>query len=124
MLCAECQKEGEKSQVYEGGMVSTCMGDSRFYDEEGVFHWHDPNGRTTSYRCSRGHSWSKTHYPQCPAPGCDWVEQRAVRRASIAARRAEDAESFNANIVAVGSLYVSDNPITLEANQPAHRPLR
>lgn len=72
MKCPTCVEQGERSTVTEGGGTTTLMGFSPFYDEDGVRHFHDGNTTTTSYRCSRGHSWSEKSKHRCSAPGCDF----------------------------------------------------
>jgi hypothetical protein len=57
MKCSECVKEGRTSFVYVGMSTVTAMYFPPFYDEQGVFHNHDGNTRTTSYNCSNGHLW-------------------------------------------------------------------
>jgi hypothetical protein len=85
MKCPECQAEGERSTVHAGAGFSTCMGYDRFWDEDGAYHSHDPNITTTSYRCSRGHSWPEEQFGRCPAEGCDWGSEH---EAQVKARRA------------------------------------
>jgi hypothetical protein len=41
-----------------------------FYDEDGVYHFHDPNWHAQTYRCSNGHIVKRTWLPNCPASGC------------------------------------------------------
>jgi hypothetical protein len=72
VICPQCQQLGERSKVYEGGTVTTAMGFSRFWDEDGVKHIHDPNTTTKGYRCSRGHGWNEVSLADCPAKGCDF----------------------------------------------------
>lgn len=75
MKCPECQKQGLKSIVYEGPIMSTASYSPPFYDEDGVRHDHDGNITTFSYSCSNGHRWSKRMGKSCPAPGCDWSNE-------------------------------------------------
>jgi hypothetical protein len=63
MKCPECEKEGERSCVYDLGGRTTLMGWMPFYDEDGRYHSHDLNETTHSYRCSRGHYWEVTSPP-------------------------------------------------------------
>lgn len=58
-FCPECKKKGLKSKVYIGSMTSTLMAGSQYYDEEGNYHYNDPNHTTTYYSCSNGHKWSE-----------------------------------------------------------------
>lgn len=46
MKCKECVKEGAESRLYGGdSCITTCMGTSSFYDEQGRRHFHDPNSQ-------------------------------------------------------------------------------
>lgn len=75
MKCPTCVEEGEKSRVYCGGSSMTGIGGSQdFWDEEEIHHYHEVNRVSTSYSCSRGHSWVFSTVPSCPAPGCEWGE--------------------------------------------------
>lgn len=67
MKCLTCQKEGKKSMVYIGISTSTCMGIQEYYDEEGRYHYHDPNYITANYSCSNGHTWSEARKKECPS---------------------------------------------------------
>lgn len=67
MRCPECPP-GESS-VYPGGMTSTAMMPLVYWDEKDVSHVHDYNVTTTSYSCSKGHSWSEETRGRCP---CGW----------------------------------------------------
>ena len=69
MRCPTCEKDGLKSKVYIGTSTITCMGYAPYYDEEGQFHAHDPNGTQTSYQCSNGHKWMRWQYSRC---WCGW----------------------------------------------------
>jgi hypothetical protein len=46
------------------------MGYQPYYDEEGKFHRHDPNWHSSSFRCSRGHEWTRSWKAGCGA--CDY----------------------------------------------------
>ncbi len=70
MKCPECVKQDKKSQVYPGISTTTCMGWQTYYDEDGMFHSHDPNWTTTGYACSEGHEWTESK--QHPCPNCLW----------------------------------------------------
>jgi len=59
MICPECQKEGKKSIVFIGVSSTTLLAVTPYYDEEGRFHFDDPNTTTTQYTCSNGHVWSE-----------------------------------------------------------------
>ena len=58
MKCPVCVEKGLKSCVYEGGTQTTLMCGQSYYDEDGNYHYNDPNTLTTSYSCSNGHRWS------------------------------------------------------------------
>lgn len=66
MICPECKKENVKSKVYSGGGSSTLLGWETYYDEDGYFHIHDPNWKTTGYTCSNGHRWAMRSKKECP----------------------------------------------------------
>jgi hypothetical protein len=72
VICQECKKEGKKSRVYVGGGMTTLMGVSSFYDEEGRYHMHDPNTTTTDFSCSNGHRWTESRRNPC------WCEEGKV----------------------------------------------
>lgn len=72
MICETCKGEGEKSSVTCHGAVTTCMGYYPYWDEDGVYHNHDPNSTRSIYKCSRGHEFSKTQLNRCPAKRCGW----------------------------------------------------
>lgn len=49
MKCPECASANQKSIVYPGYGMSTCMGFTPYYDEDGKYHIHDPNISTIRY---------------------------------------------------------------------------
>ena len=53
--CSTCLLLGVRSVVYSGVCVSTLAAAIGYYDEDGKYHYEDPNVTTCSYRCSRGH---------------------------------------------------------------------
>lgn len=66
--CVKCVEEGATSRVYAPmGGTTTLMGFSAYYDEQGVFHSHDPNWRGEEWSCSRGHRWHVGYTHRCPA---------------------------------------------------------
>lgn len=78
VLCAECQESGTKSRVYPPpGRIVTAMASYPYYDEEGRYHNHDPNGWTEEWSCSRGHRWLRSGAGRC---WCGWGEEPQVRR--------------------------------------------
>jgi len=72
MKCPECLAAGLKSRVESLGGTVTLMGWAPYWDEEGVYHSHDPNIRKSEYGCSNGHAWSEEYQAECPASGCDY----------------------------------------------------
>lgn len=67
MKCPECVAAGLRSTITVGGSFSTAMGWAPHFDEDGVYHVHDYNTRTTQFSCSQGHRWAKESDPSCPA---------------------------------------------------------
>ena len=63
--CPQCKAEGETSILRDGGTSAWLMNVSTFYDEAGVYHFHDPNRRSTWFDCSRGHSFIVHSWPAC-----------------------------------------------------------
>lgn len=52
IVCQQCRKQGEKSVVRFGVAFKTGMCVLEFYDEEGLFHSHDPNISSRTFTCS------------------------------------------------------------------------
>jgi hypothetical protein len=69
MRCPTCEAAGQKSRVYPGMTSTTCMGSQRYWDEEGVYHCHDPNTTSQRFSCSNGHVWGKSTTYECPGCG-------------------------------------------------------
>ena len=47
-----------------------------FYDEDGVYHYHDINKKTEFYECTNKHEFRYEGYPVCPEKdygGLKWV---------------------------------------------------
>lgn len=65
MKCPRCIEESQKSKVYVGISTSTLLHSPPFYDEEGRFHYHDPNTTTTHYSCSNDHDWQESACNKC-----------------------------------------------------------
>lgn len=76
MKCEKCIEEGKKSTVMDRGGMTTCMGTHAYYDEDGVYHFHDPNAHIGNYECSNGHSWSVKTYFKCRVKGCGYNAAR------------------------------------------------
>jgi hypothetical protein len=58
MKCPTCVEEGKKSKVYIGETTSTLIMAYEYYDEDGNYHYDDPNIRETRYWCSNRHEWT------------------------------------------------------------------
>lgn len=54
-ICPICKVLKKKSIVHGGVVMSTLMCTSSYYDEDGKYHYNDPNTHTYSYSCSNGH---------------------------------------------------------------------
>lgn len=72
MICPFCQEEGAVSTLTELGTVQTLVMSYPHHDEYGIKHFHDWNTEETSFHCSRGHRFTVTGRPPCPAPKCEW----------------------------------------------------
>lgn len=70
MKCIKCVEQGLKSKLYNLGSSITLMGWSPYFDEEGIYHNHNPNTRTTTYECSNGHYFNVAGHDKCP--NCDY----------------------------------------------------
>lgn len=79
MKCGKCVEAGLKSTLFdEGPGATTLMLSSSFWDEEGVYHQHNPNIASTYYRCSNGHRFSISRKRGCGAEGCDYGGKEKV----------------------------------------------
>ena len=67
MKCPKCVENGQRSKAYNEGTSVTLMSYQPWYDEDGVYHDHDGNWRTTMFRCSNGHRWERKYHKACPA---------------------------------------------------------
>lgn len=76
MKCPECIKQGLRSRVKPDLTPkirhAVYIIVKTYWDEDGVYHSHDPEITTTHYLCSNGHEFSKTRQNPCGAPGCDY----------------------------------------------------
>lgn len=75
MICPKCQERGLKSIIHVGHTMTTLMGYFGYYDEEGNYHHHDRNRKTTDYNCSNGHKFiGIKHGTPCPSypNNCDF----------------------------------------------------
>lgn len=58
LFCPICVKESNKSTVFIGLSMTTLMCTQEYYDEDGKYHFHNPNTITTEYSCSNGHKFT------------------------------------------------------------------
>lgn len=70
MICPQCIKEGTTSTVVNEGTMTTLMGYIDWYDEQGKYHDHDDNTRTSYCKCSNGHEFEYRQENSC---WCGWV---------------------------------------------------
>lgn len=73
MKCPECVAANLRSRVTPGYSYTTAMAGVSYYDEDGIWHSHDPNHHTTSYSCSNGHQWTESRIYSCHA--CERAEE-------------------------------------------------
>jgi len=60
-FCPACVDSGWKSRVYEGMCWSTAIYAQPYYDEDGLYHYNNPNTTTCEWSCSKGHYWSEVN---------------------------------------------------------------
>lgn len=78
MKCPACVELGYLSKLYmDSGSFTTLMGWSSYYDEDGIYHSHDPNRHSTGGRCSQDHQIYWSSYSKCPAG--DYERDEVVR---------------------------------------------
>lgn len=71
MRCPKCKEDGAKHTLTSLGSSATLMSSAEpYYDEDDVYHRHDPNWRKSAYRCSKGHWFMIKKRSSCP--GCDY----------------------------------------------------
>ncbi len=58
LFCAQCKKEGLTSTIQRGMSMTTLMGTHEYWDEDGSYHYSDPNYTTTEWSCSQDHEWT------------------------------------------------------------------
>lgn len=68
-VCPECGAQLARSK---GPARRTLMATTSGYDEDDVYHRHDPNQNVATYECENGHTVRRTSQPACPADGCDF----------------------------------------------------
>jgi len=68
MKCPECVKTHQTSRCFRNNHIVASMPDgSEYWDEEGIFHRHDPHWTIKSFHCDRGHCWTVRWRRPCPA---------------------------------------------------------
>lgn len=72
MICTQCKNENRKSNVYPGNGISMLMFCDPYYDENGIYHFHDLNRHTQQYSCSNGHEWGEVSINKC---ACGWTSE-------------------------------------------------
>ena len=70
IICPVFQEQNLKSRVSSGPCMTTLVGYFPYYDEDGKYHDHDGNTKTTDYNCSMGHYFSISQTGTCPS--CDF----------------------------------------------------
>lgn len=68
MKCPACVKAGQQSTLTH--RYTTGMFTHSYYDEDGVYHFHDPNRHFGIYECSGGHRVGISRLEPCPAEDC------------------------------------------------------
>jgi hypothetical protein len=78
MICPKCQAEGKTSKIYGGfGISMTCVGFQPYYDEDGKYHYRNPNAGTSEYTCTNGHKIVQIQGNKCQ--NCDWGHEQETR---------------------------------------------
>ncbi len=73
MKCKECEKLNMRSTLTPGPQVKVAQGvHVQFYDEDGHYHYHDPQVFEQSFDCSKGHKTVLTQKNGCPTCGEQW----------------------------------------------------
>lgn len=88
MICPVCAKDGKKSTVLVSGTQKTLMSWAKYYDEEGVYHSHDPNWIRTTLQCSNGHWMERRTLTPCPCSLCGYSANSEVLHVSAVDRGA------------------------------------
>jgi len=78
MICEKCKELSQKSVITFGKCYSTSLRCDPYYDEYGMYHYHDNNCYTQHYDCSKGHSFVVTGPLQCP--NCDWGKNKKITK--------------------------------------------
>ena len=71
--CEECKANGEDVWANICDMsMSTAMGWQAYYDDNNVYHNHNPNTHSTTMLCKYDHPNCYSYYAKCGAPDCEW----------------------------------------------------
>jgi len=70
VICPKCKEQGRKSTISIGMSTITAAYYAPYYDQEGIYHYHDGNNRTDGYICSNGHRIVVRGTGKCP--NCSW----------------------------------------------------
>lgn len=84
IICTVCKDAGLKSRVTRGASSKITIRPEEFYDEEGLYHYHDSNKCVTNFNCSNGHSFTTESYHGCPQCGDRWRGMPPMRRECVA----------------------------------------
>jgi len=78
MKCPECEKLSLKSELHFANACFNlpCGGPHMYYDEEGVYHVHDNDKRSTQWWCSNKHQGVLRHESKCP--NCDFGRKQEL----------------------------------------------
>jgi hypothetical protein len=66
MTCPHCDENCGSSKVTAEIGEGTTMGWFPFYDEQGLYHSHDPNKYIIHYSCTNQHYWTEQKKLSCP----------------------------------------------------------
>jgi hypothetical protein len=72
MICEKCKEQGKTSTIFITGSLQRPFPHQAHYNEEGVYHDHDPNKYPQGFECSNNHIWVTENPLPCPAEGCDF----------------------------------------------------
>lgn len=77
MICKECKEQNLKSTMTVVAVPSKVEPKKvkEFWDENGMYHYHDSNVHTKVYACSNGHTTIDHPLHGCPQCGDSWREQ-------------------------------------------------
>ena len=70
MKCPTCVAEGVRSRLTISPGMTTLMYSAPYYDEDGIYHSHDPNTTSFGWQCTEGHKGNSERGTRCPS--CDW----------------------------------------------------